>query len=141
MAHNVFQPGVPLKAASVIAQYTPVAFIPQNGSQLSETVIPAGSVNNLPIGMAMASAAAGGEVSVQFTGVSKGLAGASLGAGALVGCGSTNGVLAPFAASGLSTALGSALGSSGAKWVVGVALKNAASGDYFPVLLKPDQIV
>ena len=137
MAHNVFEPGFPAKAASAIAQYVPVMFLP-GGSALSETVQRAGSINDLPLAFTLATVASPGDpASLQHRGVVKGIAGASLGAGALVGVGSTNGVLAPFSASG-----GPASANLVAvRWRVGIALKNAAAGDYFPVLLDPQQIV
>lgn len=134
MAHKTEGFTLPLKAASAIAQYVPVTPVPA-GSSLSETVYRAGSLNDMPIGFTIATIATYGlEVGVVVSGVVKGVAGASLGAGALVGVGSTNGILIPQAASFAATAMA-------LRWAVGVALKNAAAGDYFPVLVKPDQIV
>lgn len=141
MAHNEEGFRVPLKVASGIAQYVPVTFVPA-GSSVSETVYRAGSTNDYPIGMTTATGASPGDpVSIQVDGVVKGIAGASLGAGAFVGVGSTNGILIPVLASGLSTGLGSALGAQGLRFKVGISLKNAAAGDFFPVLLDPDQVV
>ena len=135
MAHNVFEPAYPFKAASAISQYVPV--MPLAGaSALSETVQRAGSINDRVIGMTIATAASPGDpVSVQFAGVVKGIAIASLGAGAYVAVGSTNGGLIP-----LLPSTGSA-GVIDARFRVGIALKNAASGDYFPVLLNPDELI
>ena len=137
MAHIQEGQRIPLKAASGIAQYVPVTPLPA-GSAVSETVYRAGSINDLPLGFTTATVASpGDEVSVAFSGVIKGIAGASLGAGAVVGVGSTNGVLAPFAASGGAASVNQVA----VRWGVGIALKNAAAGDVFPVLLKIDQIV
>lgn len=134
MAHKTEGFTLPLKAASAIAQYVPVTPVPA-GSSLSETVYRAGSVNDMPLGMTIATIATYGlEVAVVVNGVVKGVAGASLGAGALVGVGSTNGILIPLVPSAAATAMA-------LRWAVGVALKNAAAADYFPVLVKPDQIV
>jgi hypothetical protein len=141
MAHRTFG-GIPVKAASAIANWVPVTFLPP-GSALSETVVRAGSVNDFPLAMTQATVASPGDpVQLGRPGeVTKAIAGASLGAGAIVAVGSTNGILIPLLPSGLSTALGSAVGAAGLRWSVGVALKNAAAGDIFPVYLKPDQIV
>lgn len=134
---------IPLKAASAIAQYVPVRFVGDahggfGGSALSETVVRAGSWNELAIGMTIATIATYGlEVAVAYTGEVKGIAGASLGAGAPVAVGSTNGILIPVLATG-GPATANLVGT---RFAVGIALKNAAAGDYFPVLLKPDQIV
>jgi hypothetical protein len=134
MAHKNEGFNLPLKAASAIAQYVPVTPVPA-GSSLSETVYRAGSVNDMPLGFTVATIATYGlEAAVQINGVVKGIAGASLGAGALVGVGSTNGILIPLVPSAAATAMA-------LRWAAGVALKNAAAGDYFPVLVKPDQIV
>lgn len=141
MAHAQEGFRIPLLAASALAQYVPVMGVPP-GSSLSETVYRAGSLNDMPIGLTTATvASAGFEVSVQVDGVQKGIAGASLGAFTPVGVGSTNGILIPIVPSGLSTALGSAVGAAGVRWKVGMSLKNAVAGDYFPVLIDPDQII
>ena len=142
MAHNEDGFRLPLKVASTVAQYVPVRFVgdPHKtpASALSETVVVTASWNELALGMSTATGASPGDpISIQFTGVCKGIAGASLGAGAPVGIGSTNGVLAPILATG-----GPASANLVAtRFAVGIALKNAAAGDYFPVLLKPDQIL
>jgi hypothetical protein len=137
MAHNTEGPKLPLFAASAIAQYVPVQFL-QGGSSLNESVIPAGSINIFAVGMTEATVPTYGmEVAVKYGSVSKAIAGASLGAGALVGVGSTNGILIPLTASNIA----SAANGSGLRYQVGVALKNAAAGDIFPILVKPDQIV
>lgn len=137
MAHIQEGQRIPLKAASGIAQYVPVTPVPA-GSSLSETVYRAGSLNDIPLGFTTATTASpGDEVSVMFSGVVKGVAGASLGAGAPVAVGCVNGILIPIAASGGPASFNQIA----VRWSVGIALKNAAAGDYFPVLLKIDQIV
>lgn len=142
MAHSQLEGRVPLKAASAIKAYVPVKF-PDPASALSETVFAAGTWQDFAIGITSATVASPGDpVSYwQHGDVAKCIAGASLGAGAHVSLGSTNGVLAPLLASGLSTALGSAVGAAGVRWSVGVALKNAAPGDFFPVLIQLRQII
>jgi hypothetical protein len=142
MAHNQEGFRFPARAASAIAQYVPVRFVGDphvtGGSALSETVIRAGSTNELAIGFTTATVATYGEaVSVQYTGFVKAVAGASLGAGAPVGVGSTNGILIPLQATG-----GPASANLVAvKFAVGIAAKNAVAGDIFTVLIKPDQLV
>lgn len=142
MAHSQMDDRIPLKAASAIAAYLPVKFL-DAASAVSETVVQAASLNDLALGFTSASVASPGDpISWWQPGdVAKGIAGASMGAGALVGVGSSNGVLAPVLASGLSTALGSALGAAGVRWAVGVVLKNAAAGDRVPVFVSPRQII
>lgn len=141
MAHNVDGFRLPMRAASAIAQYVPVAAVGDQfnraGSALSETIIRAGSFNEFPLGFTTATGASPGQdISVQVTGVVKGIAGGSLGAGALLAVGSTNGILIPRSPSG-GPASANLLR---VEWVVGYALKNAAAGDLFPVVIKPDQI-
>lgn len=137
MAHNINPNTIPLKAASAIGQYVPVAFL-AGGSALSETVIRAGSINDDVVGMTIATVASpGDEVAVAFSGQVKGIAGASLGAGARVAVGSTNGILIPLAASGGPASVNVVA----TRYSVGRAAKNAAAGDLFPVILQPEQIV
>lgn len=143
MAHKTEGFELPLKAASAIAQYVPVRFVGDahggfGGSSLSETVVRTGSWNELALGMTIATVATyGQEVAVQVNQVTKGVAGASLGAGAPVGVGSTNGILVPLLATGGAASANLV----GTRFAVGIALKNAAAGDFFPLLVKPDQIV
>lgn len=141
MAHNVEGFRIPAVAASAIAQYVPVRFVGDpnvsGGSALSETVVRAGSINEAAFGMTTASAPTYGvEISVQVDGVTKGVAGASMGAGARLGVGSTNGILIPLGASGAASVANYPL-----RYAIGWALKNAAAGDFFPVLIDPDQII
>lgn len=144
MAHSQLEGRAPLKGASAMRAYVPVAFVVAGAaSQLSETVLPAGSVNDYPFGITSATVATAGDpISYWQRGdVAKCVAGASIGAGALLGIGSTNGILIPLSPSGLSTALGSAIGAQGLRWAVGIALKNAAAADLFPVAINPQQII
>lgn len=138
MAHNQIEGRPPLAAASGMAQYVPVVFL-AGGSALSETVKSAASWNEFQFGITTATVASPGDP-VQYAAPGetvKGIAGASLGAGCFVAVGSTNGVLAPITPSNIA----SVANGSGLRWAVGVALKNAAAGDYFPVFVKPDQII
>lgn len=142
MAHTQLDGRPPFKAASAMGAYLPITFL-QGGSALSETVRLAATAIELQFGLTMATVASAGDP-VQFWppgDVAKGIAGASMGAGAPVAVGSTNGVLAPMLPSGLSTSLGSALGAGPPRWAVGYVLKNAAAGDLIPVFIAPQQII
>jgi hypothetical protein len=140
MAHQVERFNLPFVAASAVGQYVPVTF--QSPSAQSETVIRAGSVNDDVLGMSIATVATPGyEIAVAINGVVKGLAGASMGAGARVGVGCVNGILVPLGVAGMSTAGGSALGALGLRFSVGRTLKNAVAGDFIPVLLQPEQVI
>jgi hypothetical protein len=90
--------------------------------------------------MTIASVATYGyEVAVVVDGIVKGVAAASIGAGARVGVGSTNGALGVVGPSGVGGA--SLAAAAPLKFSIGRALKNAAPGDFFPVLIQPEQIV
>lgn len=129
-----------LKAASAIAAYVPVSFL-QGGSALDETVIRTGSTNEFAVGFTGATIATYGmPVNVILSGRAKGIAGASLGAGAVLGVGSTNGILIPIGPSGLPAHVASG-GAVDARFTVGRALKNAAAGDIFDVYVDTDQII
>lgn len=135
MAHTQLDARPPLKAASTMGAYLPITFL-LGGSSLSETVRLAATWSEIQFGLTLATVVAAGDP-VQFAplgDVAKGIAGASMGAGAFVGVGSTNGVLAPLAAV--------AAGPTGAaRYAVGITMKNAAIGDIIPVFLTPQQIV
>jgi hypothetical protein len=130
--------GFPLRAASAIAQYVPVRLVGDQvtpGSALSETVVRAGSSNEDVLGMTEATVASpGGEVQVTFFGITKGVAGASLGAGARLQVGSTNGILIPFIPTG------AAASGPSRSYVVGRSLRNAVVGDIFSFVVDPEQI-
>lgn len=122
------------KAASAIAQWVPAMFLP-GGSALDETVHRAGSLNDIAVGMTIATVASPGDpVTLVVSGRAKAIAGASLGAGALVGVGSVNGILIPQTPSVTATAMA-------LRTIVGRALKNAVAGDVFEIQVKPEQIV
>ena len=116
------------RAASVVAQYQPVALLGAvtAGSALDETVVPVITNTVAFLGVARASAAIGGEVDVDTAGYCKVVAAASLGAGAFVG--NNNGAtyaVVPIAAASI-----------GAK-VLGQAEQNAAAGDVFTIRINP----
>jgi hypothetical protein len=141
MAHYTPGKGEPFKAASVIAAFVPVSFLPA-GSSLDETVVRTGSYNEFSVGFTQATVASAGDPAmVVMDGRAKGIAGASLGAGAPLVVGSTNGILIPLLPSGLSTALGSAIGAAGLRYQVGRAATNAVAGDVFTVIVDVDQII
>jgi hypothetical protein len=138
MAHKEEQFNLPLRAASAIAQYVPVRFTGDAGlfpgSAISESVVRAGSSNEDVLGMTLATVASpGAEVAVAVNGVSKGIAGASIGAGARLIVGSTNGILIPFIPTGAAA--------SGPlrTYSIGKSLRNAVAGDIFAVFLDPEQ--
>ncbi len=137
MAHFGDQVVLPFKQASLISQYVAVRL-----DTVDQQVMAATDSTVLPIGLSIATGASiGNGIAVAIAGVAKARAAASVGFGSPVGVSSVNGALGPIAASGLSTALGSALGAGGAKYQVGLSLHAAAAGDYFAVLLDPRQIV
>jgi hypothetical protein len=63
MAHSQLEGRAPLKGASAMRAYVPIAFIVAGagGSSLSETVLPAGSFNDLPFGITSATVATAGD--------------------------------------------------------------------------------
>lgn len=137
MAYTNHGERLSLKAASAIAQNVPVMFLP-GGSALDLTVQRAGSINDIAVGMTIATVATYGDpAAVIVSGEAKGIAGASLGAGALVGVGSTNGILIPLIASNIA----SVADGSGLRFVVGRALVNAAAADVFTIQIKAEQLV
>ncbi len=136
MSKPVLRPRFGFTAASAIRQYEPVTF-PAAASALTDTVMPAGSINLVPIGVAVASAAAGAPVAVLTGGVGLAIAAASLGAGAQVAVGSTNGRLIPLLPSGGPASVNQVA----VRFYVGVALQNAADAGQFRILVDPGQIV
>lgn len=134
MAHFNHGETESLKGASAIAAFVPVMYLP-GGSALDETVQRAGSLNDIAVGMTIATVASPGDpVTVVVSGRAKGVAGASLGAGALVGVGSTNGILIPQTPSVIATAMA-------LRTIVGRAVINAVAGDVFTIQVKPEQII
>ena len=131
---------LPMTAASAIGAHLPVFM--NIASSRDEVVVLAVANTSDVIGMTQATvASAGYEVGVVVSGVAKAIAAASLGAGVRVAVASTNGALGPLQPSGIATALGSALGAAGARFVVGRSLTAAAAGDIFSILLDPCEII
>ena len=140
MAYSGEQITISAKLASAVGAYLPV-FAPV-GSSRDEVVVPAGSVNHEVIGLTRATVGTYNEAApIVVFGIAKAYAAASIGAGALVGVGSTNGRLIPVIPAGLSTALGSALGAAGLKFAVGRSLHAVAADGAFSVLVDPRQII
>ncbi len=134
MAKLIYRPRIPLIAASVISAKVPVTMV----GGASQTIVRTGSINELSIGFAVkAVASPGNTAEVLVTGIIDAVAAASLGAGARVAVGSTNGRLIPLAASG-----GPASANLVAvRYTVGVALENAADAGSFKCLINPSQVV
>lgn len=130
---------LPLKAASAMGAYLPVTLSlggSLGASPVSETVRLAPSSNFPLIGMSAATVVTAGDAIELFQrgDVGKGIAGASIGAGAFVGVGSSNGVLAPI--------LPVDAGPSGLpRFALGICLSNAAAGDFISIEINPGQII
>src|SRR2546430_1967005 len=125
------------RAASAILAMQPVALLGSltAGSALDETIVPQGSWNIFPIGVARASAAIGAAVTVDLANsFAKCVAGASIGAGAFVSVGSTNGVVGQFGITGGGSTVSQ-------RFALGIAEQNAAAGDIFTVQVRPQYIV
>jgi hypothetical protein len=129
---NIIPGGV---AASAINAYLPV----KQNPGVDSGFVAAASVNDDVVGMTIATVPTwGGDLAVVFQGVAKAIAGASLGAGARVGVGSSNGVLVPIPASGVASG-GAAVN---LRFSIGRAQTGATvAGQVFSVLLQPEQIV
>lgn len=117
--HN---PALPRFAASAIADGIAV----RSSATQAEYVLPVATSGQEPLGVSVATAASPGlGLGVQTDGVVIMRACASIGAGAAVMVGSTNGRVAPFAAaSGVDA------------YALGESVTAAADADYFSVLLK-----
>lgn len=129
MAHYNHEDVYPGKAASAMAQWVPVTLVGD------ETVRTTASLNELSIGFTIASVASPND-SVAFVtdGKCKAVAAASLGAGARLAVGSTNGVLIPLAAS-------AGAAPTAVRYVAAIAMQAAQPGDVFTVLVDPDEII
>jgi len=128
------------KFASAMGAYLPV-FMPLASSR-DEVVVSAGTYGIDAVGITLATVGTYNEAApVVVGGVAKVQAAASLGAGVRVAIGSTNGRMIPLTPSGLSTALGSAIGAAGLRFSIGRSLHAAADGNFFSVLLNPEQII
>lgn len=117
----------PFKAASLILPCQPVRL----SASVAGAVIPAATLNVEAHGFnGNATAAVGDAITVYGPdSVVEAVAGASVGPGADVAVGSTNGVLAPVAAA-----------SGVAKNRVGRSLEGAAAGERFSIYVKPSQL-
>jgi hypothetical protein len=121
--------GFPAKAASAIGAGIPVTY---DVADTQRQVVAVASRNVEPFGVTLATAANPGDsVTVMERGnVIKAVAMASIGAGAPVGVGSSNGALTLVAA-----------GASGAVvWQVGVSMSAAAAAETFSFYVNPRQL-
>lgn len=120
---------IPGVAASNITSGVPVAFA--SSAAQDRAVVPVGSLNALPVGVALATAGPTSSlpnaVTVHGIGnIVKALAAASIGVGADVAVGSTNGVL-----------VGAAGASGVVKYALGQSVTPANPGEYFSVYVNP----
>ena len=119
---------LPRIAASAIGDAVPV----MSSASQTDHVLPVGSVNQRVLGVSLASAASPGDpVSVQTEGIRVMRAAASVGQGAIVAIGSTNGRLIP-AVAGASAPI------PAGTFAVGESVDAAVDGDYFSVLIRPE---
>jgi len=119
---------------SAMGAYLPV----KSSASTARGAVPAASLNDRILGFVQATVGTYGIAqNVQTGGVIKAIAAASLGPGALLAIGSSNGRLIPIAASG-----GPASANLVAvRYTAGIAEAGAADGEIFSVLLDPAQIV
>lgn len=134
MAHADHGPAYPFVAASQLKFGVAV----KADTTVAEQVLPAASTNDEIVGITIATVPTyGAPVAIVRSGVAKAIAAASTGHMARVGVASTDGSFGPISAS--------AAGASGVaialRYSMGWALKAAAAGEVFPVLLDPRQIV
>lgn len=116
-------PGI---AATVIQANVPVKLDPSR----QRGVAPVGSAGEAALGFTHAIASTGQGVSVhEHTAVVEAVAGASIGIGAALAVGSTNGALVVAAAA-----------SGSAKFAVGDSMDNAQPGETFSLYVRPRQI-
>lgn len=128
-------------AASAVPQYVAVTAVVGTGAGDNAYCV-AASCNVDVLGLSIATVPTYGyEGAVVVGGITKGWVIASAGAGARMMVGSTNGGLIPITASGLATALGSALGAQGLRFAVGILQEARAAGEYGSIHLDPRQIV
>lgn len=137
MAYTGEQVALTYKAASLVGAHLPV--FQNTASSRDGVAVPAASTNQDVIGLTRATGASvGNSLAVIVFGNAKARAGASLGAGALVGLASTNGALGPLAAAPTHIASG---GSLQPRFIVGRSKEAAAAGDLFTVFVNPREIV
>lgn len=140
MAYTGDQQTLSLVFASAMGQYLPVFM--NLASSRDRVAVPAGTIADDVIGLTRATVGTYGLAeTVVVGGFAKAIAAASLGAGARVAVGSTNGKLIPITPSGIGTGLGSALGAADIRYMIGRSLEAAAAGAIFTVLLDPGQVV
>lgn len=126
MAHTIDKhDALPKLAASAIIEKAPV-----KTHTVKDQVVLAATNTDLPLGVAVATAASPGDpIAIQKSGVAKLVAGASIGAGAEVAVASTNG------------AVGVAAVASGfRRFAIGEAQEAVAAGATFSVLLRPREL-
>lgn len=129
------EPGyVSRQLASAMGAFLPV----KSSASTARAAVPAASINDRILGFMQATVGTYGIAqNVQTRGVVKAIAGASLGPGALVAIGSSNGRLIPAQPSG-----GPASANLVAvRYAAGIAEEGAVDGGIFSVLLDPAQIV
>lgn len=126
MAYKVdSQRALPKKAASQINSNVAVI----HSASSADQVLPgANATAGVLVGLSVATAASPGDpVAVQYAGIGKAIAAASIGVGAAAGVASTNGALGPIA-------------SGSDNFQVGVSQTGAAAGEYFSVLLRVTEV-
>jgi hypothetical protein len=117
----------PFKAASLVLPYTPVKL----SASVAGAVVPCGTWNEEPQGF-NSSATRAVDVAITVLGadsVVEGIAAASVGPGADVAVGSTNGKLAPAAAA-----------SGVVRWRVGKSIEGAAVNERFSLYVNPQRL-
>jgi hypothetical protein len=128
MAYTV-EPGyVSRTIASAIGAYLPV----KSSASTARGAVAAASLNDNLLGFVQGTVGTYGVAyAVQTRGVCKAIAAASLGPGALVAVGSSNGRLIPVAATPVPSLV---------RYAAGISEEGAADGNTFSVLLNPSQL-
>lgn len=133
MAYTSDPAYVSRQMASAMGAYLPV----KSSASTARAALLAASINDKLIGFTQATVGTYGSAHpIQTRGVVKAIAAASLGPGALVAVGSTNGALSPVLASGAASVTGYPV-----RYIAGIAEEAAPAGGIFSVLLDPAQIV
>lgn len=134
MAYSVDPKYVSRVQASAMGAFLPV----KSSASTARAAVPAGSINDRVLGFTTATVGTYGIAqNVQTDGACKAIAAASLGPGALLAIGSSNGRLIPVSPSG-----GPASANLVAvRYTVGIAEEAAADGGIFSIMLDPQQIV
>lgn len=138
MAHTNHEDAYTYHAASAIGAWLPVKQLAAPSAR-DGYVVAAASLNDDVFGFTTATvASAGNEVAIVTGGIVKALAAASLGNGARVAVGSTNGRLVPIGPSGIASGAPAAILP---KFVAGRSQQAAADGQVFSVMIQAEQIV